>query len=387
MYRHYKIGDQALIKNIKNKGVSLVLVALGLATLLGFAALAIDLGSSFNIQNQLQKSTTTAALAGAAAYNSHLLSSENITNIKAATEDTFSLATQYEKGLVNPQIVGNIQVDTDVGAVRLQTKADAPTYFIRIIGIKSLEVNARAAAMSYEVPYIVMNDITVSNPNKKKASIAFAESKDSKITGMPEGTNLDGGKKVQLVGTLPVINGPGPDITVIEMGDLDGYFVFVANEPTGPWYNITETGISIAGDGTTPGPGPENMPPEYGLPAEIYRFFGSGMFDLEGTGLENARYIAIVDDNVPDCYAEGDYSALISDATPVSINDLGPGADIDAIHIHHHSMSISYDDLSKDDDGDGKIDAYNKLIGSYDQPGRKVRDDDPDVVAIKNAMP
>ena len=51
--------------NKSEKGLSLVVFALGLVALLGFAALAIDLGISNNIQNELQKITSTAALVGA----------------------------------------------------------------------------------------------------------------------------------------------------------------------------------------------------------------------------------------------------------------------------------------------------------------------------------
>jgi hypothetical protein len=381
LYHPYNIvfkGEPDVIKTIRrkrNKGVSLIMLALGLATLLGFAALAIDLGYSFNIQNQLQKATTSAALSGASAYNSNLTSTENITNIKNATEEAFKLFTDYEPGLSGAQLVGNIQVDTDVGAVRLQTKTEAPTYFIQIVGIRTLEVNARAAALNYDVPYIVMNDIPGPPAGKKKATVAFAESK--KLTSAkPEGYNLKNGNRLQVVATLPIVNAPGPDISIIEMGDLDGYFVFVANDPTGPWYNITGTGVSLAGDAVTPGPGPQNMPAAYGLPTDIYRFFGSGAFDLEGTGIENARYVAIVDDNVPDGYAETDMATLIDESGFASLNELGTGADIDAVQIHQHSISISYDDLSKDEDGDGLIDAHNQLIGDYDKPGSKAKDKD-----------
>jgi len=48
------------------KGVSLVLLALGIVVIFGFGALAIDIGHLYNVKNQLQVAADAAALAGAA---------------------------------------------------------------------------------------------------------------------------------------------------------------------------------------------------------------------------------------------------------------------------------------------------------------------------------
>lgn len=351
------------MQNRRNKsGVSLVLMAMGLAALLGFAALAIDMGNAFNVQNELQKATTTAALAGAAAYNPLETSSTNMTNIQNAVRETFNLSKNAEKGLASAQIVGNIQVDTDSGAVRLQTSGMAQTFFIGIIGIRTLEVNARAAALNYPNAYKVMNDLFPIPAADKEKTLAFAESEDVGALVVYYYRPQFLSSRIQLVCTLPMVNSNGPELTVVESGDLDGYIVYVSNNPGGPWYNISSVGKSIEG-----GPGPQLVD---GSTTE-YRFFGSGSFDLEGTGIYNARYVAIVDDSVEDGYLQGDKTTYVAEGA------FTPGApdedlkmEIDAIILHQHAISINYTDLSTDDNADGVIDAHNNLIGTYDNPGK-----------------
>lgn len=345
-----------------NSGVSLVLLAMGLAALLGFAALAIDMGNAFNVQNELQKATTTAALAGAAAYNPLEKSSVNMTNIQNAVRETFNLAKSSEEALASAQIVGNIQVDTDSGAVRLQTSGNAQTFFIGIIGIRTLEVNARAAALNYPNAYKVMNDLFPIAAADKEKTLAFAESEKvgSLVVNYYRPQFLS--SRIQLVCTLPMVNSNGPELTVIETGDLDGYIVYVSNNPGGPWYNISSVGKSIEG-----GPGPQLIPDT----VNEYRFFGSGSFDLQGTGIHNARYVAVVDDSIEDGYLQANKATYIDEG---SFTPAAPDEDlkmeIDAIILHQHSISINYTDLSTDANGDGVIDAHNNLIGTYENPGK-----------------
>ena len=352
------------------KGVSLVMVVLGLATLLGFAALAIDMGNAFNVQNELQKTTTTAALTGAAAYNKKLPSSQNLTNIQQAVEDSFNLSKKSQPGLEKAEMVGNVQVDTDSGAIRLQTKAQAPTYFIGLIGIRTLEVNARAAALNYPMAYIVMNDLFPIPPADQKKTIAFAETDDMTATNVYYYHSYPGGR-VQIVCTLPLVNTQGPEITVTEAGDLDGYYVYVATDPAGPWYNVSGQGVSTNG-----GPGPQDGHPVVNAGRDGKRFFGSGSFDLEGCGIENARYVAILDDMAEDGYLEADPATYLNIGafSSSAANEGGTAMEIDAIYLHQHSQSISYDDLSTDADNDGVIDAYNQVIGTYDKPGQAFND-------------
>ena len=352
------------------KGVSLVLLAFGLATLLGFAALAIDMGNAFNVQNELQKATTTAALAGASAYNPKESSSNNINNVQKAVDGTFDLYKASEPGLASASKVGNIQVDTKAGAVRLQTKADAQTFFIGIIGIKHLEVNARAAALNHPVPFIVMNDLFPLPKADQKKTISFAETEDPML-GVSNYYHAYPGGRVQLVCTLPMVNGGGPELTVVESGDLDGYSVLVSSGPAGPWYNITSSGVSYDG---APGVRPKEPPSGNALDS---RFFGSGSFDFTGTGIENARYVAVLDDDVEDGYQQTDKATYQPEGSfsPIAADEGGTAMEIDAVFIHQHAISIPYDDLSKDENGDGVMDAYSSLLGTYAAPGQLLLDE------------
>lgn len=365
--------------NRKNKqGISLVMVVMGLATLLGFAALAIDMGNAFNVQNELQKSTTTAALAGAAAFNPNATASVNFNTIKAAVQSTFDLTKNSESTLASAQIVGNIQVDSKSGAVRFQTKAEAQTYFIGILGIKTLEVNASAGAMNYPSAFKVMNVLTGIPANQQKPTLAFAESLTATGPAV-KFYNLPPSRKIQLVCTLPMVNSPGSEISVVEAGNLDGYFVFVSNSPTGPWYNISGTGVStLAPVGGVSAPGPQLDDPA--IP-DVFKFYGSGEFDLEGTGMENARYVVILSDNKTDGYLATDYSYQAALPVDPLINE-NDGCEIDAARIHQHSISITYDDLTKDTNGDGYIDAYDKIMGDFNNPGTRVIDNDDNAAVI-----
>ncbi len=54
--------------NNKRRGVTIVLVAVSMFMLLGFAVLVIDVGAMFNVRGDLQRTADSAALAGVSAY-------------------------------------------------------------------------------------------------------------------------------------------------------------------------------------------------------------------------------------------------------------------------------------------------------------------------------
>ena len=105
----------------------------------------------------------------------------------------------------------------------------------------------------------------------------------------------DGGMIVLDMGNSSLIsNGADDDLIIYENGNDEGYEVYVSDQWNGPWYSL--------GDGV-----------------------GTTTFDLEGTGLDEARFVKIVDDDV-------------------SSIDGYPGADIDAIQglsEQLHSITIS----------------------------------------------
>lgn len=382
----------------KEKGLSLVVFALGLGALLGFAALAIDLGISNNIQNELQKATTTAALVGALEMEPDEMGNINQTDARDATITSFTDAIANIPMLQNATFVNPSDGSTALPApgdassplfirtlpssraVRIQTRAEVNTFFMAVIGIKSLQVNAQAAAIncpSYpalNLPAptgsVVASDIKDPvggiNPNGFKAT---APNEASFIIGSPDDVPvaLGPGGSVELRMPAPIIDGPGGDIYIKEIGDLEGYYLYISVDGQ-PWVNISCTGTPTENalaniGGTAAG--------AYADSNGDYKFYGSGLFDL-GTAcgvapntiynadIKNATKLMIVDDNVED----GILSSDLSRATlfPGEHSSTSPGADLDSVAVLHHSRVIDYN--APDADGDGLVDPYEYILGS-----------------------
>jgi putative Flp pilus-assembly TadE/G-like protein len=131
----------------RDDGQALPLVVVFIVVLLGFCALALDVGHAYLAQRRLQASVDAAALAGAQA----------LPNIAAAT----SLAGQFGADGSNPPR-GLTGVDTAVGtrcikaapgcspanAVVVKEVASVATVFGKLFGVPSLTVHAMATACS-----------------------------------------------------------------------------------------------------------------------------------------------------------------------------------------------------------------------------------------------
>lgn len=383
----------------KEKGLSLVVFALGLGALLGFAALAIDLGIANNIQNELQKATTTAALVGALEMEPNELGVINQTQARQATLAAFqqavgsipmlNTAVLVEASTGNTSINDPLFVRTTPSsrAVSLQARAQVPTYFMAVIGITSLQVNAQAAAISCPayparnlpppagsvIASVIKDPVGGVNANVFKAAPG-SPADASFILGPPDNVPvaLGAGGSVTLRMPAPIVDGPGDDIYVRELGDLEGYYLYVGIEDGGGniiWNNVSCTGKPsenvLANAGAAAG--------AYHDDQGHYKFYGSGLFDLaktctsaDGNGIDyagnvkNATYIYIKDDNSED-------GILASDlVTPTILlgehSSSSPGADIDTVAVLHHSRIVDYN--AGDKDNDGLIDAYEYLLGT-----------------------
>jgi hypothetical protein len=108
----------------------------------------------------------------------------------------------------------------------------------------------------------------------------------------------DGGMIVLDMGNSTVItDGLGDDVTVYEQGDDEGYDVYVSQQWNGPW-NLIGTGL------------------------------GTTSFDLANSGLDSARFVKIIDDDI-------------------SSFDGYPGADIDAVQgLSPQSSSLFITNIS-----------------------------------------
>jgi len=135
------------MKRKRNRGQVLVLVALAIIVLLGFCALAIDLGYLWTVRHELQRCADTGALAGASAFkNDGKGSDKNITKKKAkdlaelyASKDKVINSVLDPKKVVPPGdrtevVVKFTDEDPSLGyfQIRVETSREAGLIFGRI---------------------------------------------------------------------------------------------------------------------------------------------------------------------------------------------------------------------------------------------------------------
>lgn len=114
-------------------GAVLVVVAVSLVALLGFAALAIDVGSFYQAQRQAQSAADAGALAGA---------DDIITSPSAVLGDATTYASTNAPS-TTPTIAANQPTSA---SVRVSVGANAPAFFGRLLGVTSAKVSATATA-------------------------------------------------------------------------------------------------------------------------------------------------------------------------------------------------------------------------------------------------
>lgn len=129
------------MRNLRDqRGQAFVLTCIFIVSLLGMAALVLDIGSWYRAQRDVQAAADAAALAGAQA-------------LPADTARAISLANEYTRKnddytVDEIRFVGKF-ASTDTISVRLST--DAPGFFAKVFGIDSVNVHARASARAHGV--------------------------------------------------------------------------------------------------------------------------------------------------------------------------------------------------------------------------------------------
>jgi Flp pilus assembly protein TadG len=154
-------GQPALLKRRKQRGQTLVLVALCLVVLISMAALAIDLTTLYVARGEMQRAADAAALAGAQAFVSSGLTTDpsNGTLRGLAT----MLANSYVTGVNAKNTVGGVVPTSSTAfdftnpgnpqiTVTMQ-RTDVPTFFARIFGQHLATVSATAIAEAYNSSY------------------------------------------------------------------------------------------------------------------------------------------------------------------------------------------------------------------------------------------
>src|SRR6266852_6754459 len=152
----------AIRRRPEERGQTIVLVAIALVSLLGMAALAIDVTTLYVARGEMQRAADAAALAGAKAFVDSGLTSDPTNTTRQALAQTMatavinSIVQENKVSGAAPQLApgspdfanlttnpGNPQV-----TVTLQ-RTDLPTFFARIWGTRLSTVTATAVAEAY----------------------------------------------------------------------------------------------------------------------------------------------------------------------------------------------------------------------------------------------
>ena len=124
-----------MIKKREN-GQAMVLTILFLASLLGMAALVLDVGSWFREKRQLQLTADASALAGAQV-------------LPGSPSGATSLAISYSQTNGRPVTANEVAITSDYSSndsITVQAKSVAPGFFSKLFGINTVNVGASATA-------------------------------------------------------------------------------------------------------------------------------------------------------------------------------------------------------------------------------------------------
>jgi len=125
------------------RGQVLVLVALALVALVGFVALAVDIGMAWGARRKMQTAADAAATAGA-------IASRESQNVTTAAKDTASL-NGFTDGVNGATVIVNNPFAGCGGSANcVQVVIDQPqsTHFLGVLRIASIDVKASAASGS-----------------------------------------------------------------------------------------------------------------------------------------------------------------------------------------------------------------------------------------------
>ena len=140
-------GWKARIRN--ERGAVLVMVAVSMVVLLGFAALAVDVGFLLNARTATQRTADAMALAAASAFIDDMENAEALAASRAAeyavNNPVFGVTADFVPAT-------DMQIWLDEKKVRVTANFlrergnPMPTYFAKVLGFNDMDVNAIAAA-------------------------------------------------------------------------------------------------------------------------------------------------------------------------------------------------------------------------------------------------
>jgi len=415
--------------NKKRKGVSIILLIFSIIAIFSLCGLVIDLGIILNSRFEFQKLVETTALTAVTEYGAYE-DNANIIRYPAVADISVNANNSAEKNFdafvasnsfllltknITPVVTFGATIQSRYSrAIKVEATAVVRTYFLNIIGIKSIKLQASAAAMHIPVYLRTGNVLNGTSPvapiykdtelrapaggalsnqilngiNNTTPAIVNVNTNLSNINGMPDATVVSLGPGGYITIKLPValIDGRGFDLQIFTRGNASGYFVFAGNDtdPADPYIDAANPGggidwVNISCTGTPVGaPTNGNVGSYVQNVAGIgnqEKFYGSGYFDVGAScsngyagNVNSAKYLKIIDDNREDGFTlrdpENDTSmTAIPSFFPGQNSSFTPGVSIDAIAVEHHSKLIGISDFTADTDNDGLINVFEETLG------------------------
>src|SRR5512140_20379 len=127
------------------RGAVLTLVAVSLVALLAIMSLAIDMGMAYSADSEAQRVADAAALAGASAFLDYFPPYAALNPARTRAQEYITSNDMLGIGVDTADAV--IEVNPTLQRVRvLVQRAQIPTWFARIFGLRVIDVNADATA-------------------------------------------------------------------------------------------------------------------------------------------------------------------------------------------------------------------------------------------------
>lgn len=342
----------------QKKASSTIYIIIFILILLAFLAFAVDGTIILTYRARLQNAVEMTALTAASEFYTPLYATapQIEDQVRRTATSTFMLLKKdslQNANLVNKDgndndinlndgIDSDVEVKSSPNKVLISAEMIAQPFFLSFLGVEGIKLEAKACAESDElsvsayyqginwltVSAAYLSDILSEDTNLHDTAILKplgnfnSASYKSGIAdfGLIEGDvnkplSLGPGGFITIKLPAPIINKPGPDLSIKETGDaLEGYFVFIGldNNPNNPYVQYSKPGdgitwVNISCSGVSDEQDPANIVGAYDTATAIgpeKKFYGSGKFDIGDdciTGTANdismAKYLRIVDDN------------------------------------------------------------------------------------------
>jgi len=134
-----------------NGGQVLVIVVLALAVILGFAALAIDIGYLAAVRGELQRSADSGATAGASVFKDNTVLPGDQVVVATAVAEGYASANPVAGSPLNNSETTVVVVPAD-NMVRVTATRTVGLFFARVIGIDQRTITVQAAARVTAIP-------------------------------------------------------------------------------------------------------------------------------------------------------------------------------------------------------------------------------------------